>query len=108
MLWNQKTVATRKPGEPKSRVRDNQPTLCPNPLDSLSYPLSLASVYNIALAHGNHSSKFLKNSAPLPKGEHLLGWRLPLPARRLRVGYVSIELRDRPVGESNGHDSVCN
>jgi len=35
------SVATRKPGEAKSRRREKEVTMCPSPLDALSYGLSL-------------------------------------------------------------------
>ena len=92
------TVATRKPGEAKSRRREKEVTICPSPLDALSYTLSLGSLRNIAVGHGDEARFFARRSqkrgtfsAPLPFVAGRGG--------RLRVAYVSIELRDRPVGK---------
>jgi len=102
MARTSKAVSTRKPGEAKSRVRDKEPSLCPNPLDALSYPLSLPSILNIASAHGEVSRRFVAQSAGAGALGALGGAQLG-PTGRIRVGYVSIELRDRPVGKDMVH-----
>ena len=98
MAQRSTSVATRKPGEAKSRRREKEVTICPSPLDALSYTLSLGSLRNIAVGHGDEARFFARRSqkrgtfsAPLPFVAGRGG--------RLRVAYVSIELRDRPVGK---------
>eukprot|EP00960_Hanusia_phi_P019685 581338-Hanusia_phi.AAC.2 len=86
-------VPTRKPGQPKSRRREYDVTVCPNPLESLSYELSLKVLRNIAEAHGQEARTFVRNFQKFPQSP------MPLQDGILRVGYVSIELRDRPVGK---------
>jgi hypothetical protein len=102
MAQRSTSVATRKPGEAKSRRREKEVTLCPSPLDALSYTLSLASLRNIAVGHGDEARFFARKSQKLGTFQ---GPPPPLVGGggggggRLRVGYVSIELRDRPVGK---------
>uniref|UniRef100_A0A7S4PJS0 protein O-GlcNAc transferase n=1 Tax=Guillardia theta TaxID=55529 RepID=A0A7S4PJS0_GUITH len=86
-------VPTRKPGQPKSRRREYDVTICPNPLESLSYELSLNVLRHIAEAHGQEARTFVRNFQRFPLNP------LPMTDGVLRVGYVSIELRDRPVGK---------
>ena len=100
------SVLTRKPGEAKSRRREKDVTLCPSPLDALSYTLSLGVLRNIALGHGDEAEYFAQKSSNRgkEKATSLVTSAWPLAAnRRIRVGYVSIELRDRPVGKDMLH-----
>jgi len=108
------TVATRKPGEAKSRRREKEVTMCPSPLDALSYTLSLGVLRNIAVGHGEEARYFAHRSQKLG-GRGGGGVMFPGPPPplvvggggggrgRLRVGYLSIELRDRPVGKDMVH-----
>ncbi|EKX47531.1 hypothetical protein GUITHDRAFT_69463, partial [Guillardia theta CCMP2712] len=76
-----------------SRRREYDVTICPNPLESLSYELSLNVLRHIAEAHGQEARTFVRNFQRFPLNP------LPMTDGVLRVGYVSIELRDRPVGK---------
>ena len=98
MAERSSAVPTRKPGEPKSRRREKEVTLCPSPLDALSYDLSLEVYRNVAQGHGEEARYFALKHVPLATA----AWPLS-GGRRLRVGYLSIELRDRPVGKDMVH-----
>ena len=95
MAKRDRAVATRRPGEPKSRRREKDVTLCPTPLDALSYQISPRVALHIARGHAEEARFFTKAFPRLPTA----AWPLAQPGHRLRVAYVSIELRDRPVGK---------
>jgi hypothetical protein len=97
MAQRSTSVATRKPGEAKSRRREKEVTLCPSPLDALSYTLSLGSLRNIAVGHGDEARFFARKSQqlgtfkgpPPPRGGGGGGGGPPPPPH----GYVLVMFR---------------